>query len=295
MDKILIASLNGGGAKGSIAAEVVNHIETVTSRRFAEMFDIIAGTSTGGILTYGLTIGDFRGKDIVDLYERRAKDIFIPDWKGSVYAKYKNTGLIKVMNEYFGGYCLGDSKTRTITTASDKYNSENMIMKSWGYYEDLEASIAAVATSSAPNYFPSYEFEYRKQRVIANDGGIYAINPTLLAVAEALKMGYKLEDIVVLNIGTGYSCAKGYDSINPNKVKLLIENINDGLRSQKELHKYLSEMFLPENYYMWDIQIPHSTNEMDKWEYMPIWKELAKSNLANNQELNNFINKYLKQ
>ena len=72
--KILV--LSGGGVKGYLQANVLKYLELKTGKKIHELFDLIVGTSTGGILTYGVTCGDYNADTIIKLYETESKNIF---------------------------------------------------------------------------------------------------------------------------------------------------------------------------------------------------------------------------
>src|SRR5215210_4815135 len=104
MKKVL--SIDGGGIRGIIPAMVLAEIEARTGKRSAEMFDLVAGTSTGGILALGLTKPgqdgkpEYSAKKLIDLYETEGRKIFsIPVWHrvhsvgGLAEEKYPATGI----------------------------------------------------------------------------------------------------------------------------------------------------------------------------------------------------------
>jgi uncharacterized protein len=118
MKKIL--SIDGGGIRGLIPALVLAEIESRTGKAVAECFDLIAGTSTGGILAMGLARDDGNGKprfsagDLADIYQTRGKEIFSRSlWKGAASLggladeTYSHKGLEKVLEAYFGDDPMG--------------------------------------------------------------------------------------------------------------------------------------------------------------------------------------------
>ena len=74
--KFKILVINGGGARGIIPAKVLQYIESKINKRIYELFDLIVGTSTGGILTYGVTLGNYTPETIINLYRTECKNIF---------------------------------------------------------------------------------------------------------------------------------------------------------------------------------------------------------------------------
>src|SRR5215204_3709350 len=128
MQKVL--SIDGGGIRGIIPAMVLAEIERLTGKRIAEMFDLVAGTSTGGILALGLTKPgqdgkpQYSAKKLIDLYETEGGKIFsIPVWHqihsvgGVAEEKYPATGIEEVAKEYFGELRLAEALTEVLVTA----------------------------------------------------------------------------------------------------------------------------------------------------------------------------------
>ena len=148
--KIKILVLCAGGCKGYLQANVLKHLELKTGKRIHELFDLIVGTSTGGILTYGVTCGDYDADTIIRLYETEGANIFQKRFLSFFNSKFKLDGLVNTLNKYFKGFKLSDCKVKTITTGRDKLNKKNMIFKSWSdYWKDLDVLHAVVSTAAA--------------------------------------------------------------------------------------------------------------------------------------------------
>jgi patatin-like phospholipase/acyl hydrolase len=135
MKKIL--SIDGGGIRGLIPALVLAEIETRTGKAVADCFDLIAGTSTGGILALGIARDDGSGrpryaaKDLAGIYQTRGKEIFSRSlWKGAVSLGgladelYSHKGLDAVLDEYFGNEPLGAALTHTLIPSYDIQNRQ---------------------------------------------------------------------------------------------------------------------------------------------------------------------------
>src|SRR5215204_5530160 len=170
MQKVL--SIDGGGIRGLIPAMVLAEIERRTGKRIAEMFDLVAGTSTGGILALGLTKPgqdskpEYSAKRLIELYETEGGKIFsIPVWHrvhsvgGLADEKYPSTGIEEVAKKYFGDHRLAEALTEVLVAA---YEIEGRIP--WffkrRYARDPEKKgynfymrEVARATSAAPTYF----------------------------------------------------------------------------------------------------------------------------------------------
>ena len=111
-----ILSIDGGGIRGIIPAMILAEIERRTGRRIAEMFDLIAGTSTGGILALGLTVPHeqkrnkprYRASQLVSFYEEDGKEIFHSFWQdvvslhGLMEERYPSEPIERVLRKYLG-------------------------------------------------------------------------------------------------------------------------------------------------------------------------------------------------
>lgn len=180
---IKILSIDGGGIRGIIPATVLTEIEKKTGRKTAELFDIIAGTSTGGILALGLTVpGNNRkpkygAEELIEFYSKNGRKIFDRSfWKGvsSVAGltdeKYDHKPLIKVLKKYLGQKRLKSSVQKTIISSYDIYGRTPIFFKSWREdYNNYEMWKVTRATSAAPTYFEPQELKVTgKDRVLVD-------------------------------------------------------------------------------------------------------------------------------
>lgn len=221
MQKVL--SIDGGGIRGIIPAMVLAEIERRTQTRIAEMFDLIAGTSTGGILALGLTKpgqdnkSEYSAKRLIELYETEGEKIFsIPVWHrihsagGLAEEKYPSDGIEEVTQRYFGDRRLAEALTEVLVTAyeiegraawffkrrharAENRNGDNFLMRE-----------IARATSAAPTYFEPFLVEggpHDKCALI--DGGVHSNNPAMCAYVEARKIHPEENDFLVVSLGTG--------------------------------------------------------------------------------------------
>jgi hypothetical protein len=152
---------------------------------------------------------------LMNLYRSKAGEIFPfrkgpRKWfqfvRGIFRPKFKADGLDKNLSEYFGQLCLSDMLCQGIVTAYDVKNNEVVMFKSRKSDEGgFDAFLKDVcrATSAAPTYLPAYEMRFSGRDRVLVDGGVYVNNPTMAAVADAVKCGVSLSDIEVLSLGTG--------------------------------------------------------------------------------------------
>src|SRR3954454_21841449 len=124
-----ILSSDGGGIRGVIPALVLDYIEKTSGRAIADLFDVIAGTSTGGLIALGLTCPDpegrpkFTAKEVAAIYEDEGDRIFPHEVFGRVRQffdeKYPDDGLNAVLAEKLGDVRLSEALTQLIVTAYD--------------------------------------------------------------------------------------------------------------------------------------------------------------------------------
>lgn len=181
-------------------------------------FDLISGTSTGGIIAIGLALG-MSAADILKLYEEKGPAIFgqtrtgLSGWIAGRFRwgrwvfwgpKYDANPLRNALTEVLGQRRLGEAGTRLLVPAWHPKTQQVYIFKTAHHprlqtdYKELAVD-AAMATASAPTYFA--------QHITANDvglvdGGLWANNPTGIAVVEATAtLGWPASDLKVLSIG----------------------------------------------------------------------------------------------
>ena len=211
MKKIL--SIDGGGIRGIIPAMVLAEIERITEVPTAENFDLIAGTSTGGILALGLSIPkgqenpQFSAQKLVDIYTRRGREIFRnPRW-GVVQLfneKYSHEGLENVLGNCFRETLLEGTVPKTMVTTYDLEARRPLFLKSWKTeHAKVKMRDAARATSAAPTFFEPAQVCVGDQTRTLVDGGIFINTPSVSAYAEARKLFPDEKDFFVLSIGTG--------------------------------------------------------------------------------------------
>ncbi len=215
-----ILSIDGGGIRGVIPAMVLNYIEERTKKGIAELFDVVAGTSTGGIIALGLTCPDesgqpkFTAKDLVDLYETSGEKIFPHEFFGRlrqlVEEKYSARGLEEVLEDKFGDARIKDALTGVIVTAYDIERRKPVFFRrdrARGSPEERDYLMRDVAraTSAAPTYFEPLRLRAAPPRADYTlvDGGVFANNPGMCAFVDASAAKARVEDTLMVSLGTG--------------------------------------------------------------------------------------------
>lgn len=219
---VKILAIDGGGIRGIIPAMVLAHIESITGRPIAELFDLVAGTSTGGILALGLTIPKTAGaplytaQRLAELYEHDGPRIFSRSlWRRLVACdnlteeKYSATGIEAVLADYFGDSRLRDAVTDVLVTSYEIERTFPFFFKSSNARErldyDFPARLVARATSAAPTYFEPMKLPAGTNidHYTLIDGGVFANNPAACALVEARTTHPEAGDFLVVSLGAG--------------------------------------------------------------------------------------------
>jgi len=207
-DRFQILSLDGGGIKGLFSAAVLAFLEADHSINITNHFDLIVGTSTGGIIALALGLG-MSPRDIVRFYIEEGPKIFpkccFSSLRHFVQNKFNADNIKKSLIDCFKDKRLGDSKKRLVIPSYNIGEDDIYLFKT-PHHERLKRDWkvpmwkVAMATSAAPTYFPSFQ-ELDHLRLI--DGGVWANNPTIVGVVEAVSMlSVPLNAIWVLSLGT---------------------------------------------------------------------------------------------
>ena len=208
-----VLAIDGGGIRGLIPALVLTELERRAGRRVFELFDLIAGTSTGGILACALCAPDaLPASELVKLYEEEGPEIFdrslfqrIRSAEGLLDEKYDDAALDRALERFLGHKRLSETRPDLIVPAYDTALPGPYFFKTTKAREtpdddDFPLSIVARATSAAPTYFEPVE---SRERALV-DGGVFATNPAMCALAEVLNIeGVSPRDVVLLSLGTG--------------------------------------------------------------------------------------------
>jgi len=215
MKKLL--SIDGGGIRGIIPATILADIEHRTNRPAASMFDLMAGTSTGGIISLVLSrdggggVPKYRAQDLVDMYVNRGPEIFsrsfwhgVSSVAGFTEEKYSQCPLEKILKEYFDDVPLGHALTKVLVSSYEIETRSPFFFKSWR--DESKAVLmrdAARATSAAPTYFEPAQFQVAGQELALIDGGVFVNNPAMSAYSEARRLFPEETAFLIVSLGTG--------------------------------------------------------------------------------------------
>ncbi len=221
-----ILSIDGGGVRGVIPAVFLNEIEGRTSRPISHLFNMVAGTSCGGIIAAGLSFPSsdiyrpcYTASDIVQLFKKESKNIFST---GNIFMSlinratynlfqesYTDKGRKELFSNYFGKTKIKDALTDLlIPTYCESHGNQAYVFKSWDS-ENNRTSVLDVlmATSAAPTFFPPYKIDGKTYL----DGGVNLNNPTMRAYTESMCKSSNKK--FVLSLGTGSFMP---DPLDPN-------------------------------------------------------------------------------
>jgi len=210
-----ILSLDGGGIKGAFPASVLAALEHDTGKSAVDYFDLIVGTSTGGIIALGLGLGK-SAAEIVEFYRQYGPTIFPGTslvertaglWRQLWGPKHSHDVLREALSSVLGTKRFGDSKCRLVIPTYDAIGGRLFLLKTAHHerfkfdYKSLAVDVA-LATSAAPTYFKASPFpEHAGASYV--DGGVWANCPALAGVVEAHAfLNVPLDEIDVLSIGT---------------------------------------------------------------------------------------------
>ncbi|KAL4307965.1 hypothetical protein HN51_042404 [Arachis hypogaea] len=216
---ITILSIDGGGIRGLIPATILNFLESQLQEldgedvRLADYFDVISGTSTGGLVTAMLTAPDkhnrplFAAKDIKPFYMEHCPNIFPQPrgLRGTLMAKvirqlggpkYDGKYLHGVVKEKLGNIRLHETITNVVIPTFDIKTLQPTIFSSYQIKNspclDAKLSDICIGTSAAPTYLPAHQFTNKVPKGNVHefnliDGGVCANNPTLVAMNQVTK------------------------------------------------------------------------------------------------------------
>lgn len=193
--------------RGFIACSIIAEYERATGKPCAAQFDLIAGTSVGGIIAALLSIG-VPAKDALAFFTVDGPAIFKPRWWtlwGLLAPKYGPDEIERGLQSRLGLKPMSAALTRLLLTSVDARTGDGYFFKSYkcGNSDDGKPDDymwqACRATSAANTYFPPYKLD----NLLLFDGGNIAINPATCALADAVALWGLGEHIRILSVGCG--------------------------------------------------------------------------------------------
>ena len=250
-------------------AELEQHLQ----EPIGSYFDLIVGTSTGGIIAIALGLGH-NASEILDLYEKHGPKIFGgPRFARGIRRlfrpKYGPDPLRQALTDTIGGKLIGGSRTRLVVPAWNPQAKSVYIYKTAHHPRfrtdyRFPAIDAAMATSAAPTFFPQH---VTKQGASLIDGGIWANNPAAIAAVEAIAvLGWPSKSLYMLSLGCldeTYTVHKrsGLGRIGSKAFKLFMDGQSHGALGMAKL--LLGHEHCRESLYRIDLPVPHNRYKMD--------------------------------
>ena len=244
-----ILCIDGGGVLGTFPAAFLAELEKHLDRPIGKYFDLIAGSSTGGIIALGLGMG-IPASELLNFYENRSCQVFgknhglfldfllrkIRGVKWCFLGKYNSESLRTVLHEVLGEKRLGEAKTRLVIPAWNPATNSVYIYKTAHHPRlktDYESSAVdvAMATSATPSYFKQHITQHGVGLI---DGGIWANNPVAIAVVEAISLlNWPRESLRILSLGCLeeiYNLPKhaGLGTLNSKIINLFMDGQSQG-------------------------------------------------------------------
>jgi predicted acylesterase/phospholipase RssA len=217
-----ILAIDGGGIRGILPAMVLSDLERRTNRPIIDLFDLIVGTSTGGLVALALACPSAEGKprhtarDIVRLYEVEGKRVFsrsvwhkIRSVGALAEGKYPSAGIEGVLQDYFGECRLKDALADVVVPAYEierrmPFFFKTANAKAKSYYDYPMKNVIRAATA-APTYFEPMQVQIDgpNDYYALVDGALFAYNPGMCAYVEALNRYPDHDSVIMVSLGTG--------------------------------------------------------------------------------------------
>ncbi|QOJ15183.1 MAG: patatin-like phospholipase family protein [Planctomycetia bacterium] len=211
--KFRVLSLSGGGVRGLYTASFLAEIEHLSGKKFADHFDLIVGTSTGGLIAIAIGLGNSVAS-IRDFYKNNGATIFpagiVPRFfkrfRRIAYPIHDNAVLERLIKQCVGEErTIGDSKRPLVINAFHAAGGKPVCFKT-RHHDDFKkdhsrkAWEVAMATSAAPVFYRAFQAEDGTDWI---DGGVWANCPVLVGAIEAIdRFGKPRDQIDILSIGT---------------------------------------------------------------------------------------------
>jgi uncharacterized protein len=278
---VRVLAVDGGGIRGIIPALVLADLERRTGEPICRMFDVLAGTSTGGLLTLGLALPDgagepvMRTEHIIELYQRAGSNIFVRDtrnpWHALLHERYNSDHIEKTLDRFFGDTPLSKAAVDVLVTSYDLLARDVYLMSTWNAREDpsqdMPMRVAARATSAAPTYFDPVAVttgDPPQDRLLI-DGGVCANNPAMCAYAEVQRR-HPGAEVALLSLGTGdssrpYPHHEVRDWGLAHWARVILHVVIDG--ASEMTHLQLRELLHPSSYVRMQVELQQASDHLD--------------------------------
>ncbi len=268
-----VLAIDGGGIRGLIAALVLAELEDRSGRPASELFDLIAGTSTGGIIAGAVCAPDpLPAAEVAAIYEEEGPRIFdlsvaqrIRSAGGLLDEKYDDAALDAALERFLGDKRLSETRPELIVPTYDTAAPGPYFFKTTDAREDPAEDAAlsdvARATSAAPTYFEPSE----RGRQALVDGGVFAVNPGMSALAEVLRHQPEA-DVKLVSLGTGERTTKrSFDEIKDwglvEWARPILDVVFDGTSDAVDYQ--LRHILGEERYWRFQVELTRASDDLD--------------------------------
>ncbi len=218
-------AIDGGGIRGVMVTRALEQVEAALGKKWGEVCEIAAGTSTGSVIAAGIAL-NMRAAEMTQLYRDVSPRIFAKTLRSMLWFlfpyRYSNAALKEELDKQAQGKKMGDlwsdaRKFDLVITARDLHEARTRFFKPWKpEYRDLPITTAVLASAAAPTYFPVVAGRYV-------DGGVGSFgNPAYIAAYEAIQVQeWKPAETTLISIGTGKPTTGGYAIGAPDRLRSL--------------------------------------------------------------------------
>lgn len=264
-----VLALDGGGLRGIFAAAALAALEGDFDTRIIDHFDLVTGTSTGGLVALGLAAG-LSAQEIVDFYMTDGRLVFPAARLGRLHRlrrPYNPEGLRDALGKVLGNKTLAQSTVRLAIPAFDQTSNDVYLFRTPHLatlrrdHRELMVDVG-LATTAAPTFLPAHHL--RGLRLI--DGGVWANNPTMIGVVEAITgCGAHPGDVHVLNVGTTTEVVHRADRLDNGSPIWWIRAIVDvAFRGQALSATNHAGLLLPRGHvHRLDVSVPKGLHSLD--------------------------------
>jgi patatin-like phospholipase/acyl hydrolase len=270
---VRVLAIDGGGIRGLIPALVLAELEERSGRRAFELFDLMAGTSTGGIIASALCAPDpLPAAEVAAIYEEEGPRIFdrsiwqrIQSAGGLLDEKYDAEALDRALERFLADKRLAQTRPDLIVPTYDTMRPGPYFFKTSKAHEDpaedAPLSEVARATSAAPTYF---EPVARGSQALL-DGGVFAVNPGMSALAEALRE-HPGSEVILMSLGTGERTNKRpFDEIKDwglvEWARPILDVVFDGISDAVDYQ--VRHVLGDERYWRFQVELTRASDDLD--------------------------------
>lgn len=290
--------IDGGGIRGIFPIAILLALEEEVGHSIGELFDVVAGTSTGSIIAASVSLNK-NMKEIYESYKHFGGKIFTRQAKVGLFKSvYSDRSLRHLLKQAFGEVELKDITKPLLIPAVDITHGKPFTHRSnYGHPDCDDLSIklwdAVLSSCSAPVYFPPNKIG---DQYLSIDGGLWANNPSLVCLTEAIHFFQKsMKEINILSIGTGL---QSIDFTNGNEkywginqwlpfqfpsLKVTPKLLDLALHLSSESVTYHCQLLLKEHY----LRINEDLGEeipFDEVKYVDVLSELGRNVFKKNRE-----------